>query len=130
MPNHDDQDELSPRTLRRFRQRLEEHRQQTLQKMQQHVADALVDSGRPADEVDVAAAGQQQNLLLKLSDKERKLLKLIDHALRKFDTGEYGLCEGTGDPIALRRLEARPWVRYSVAYQEQVEREQSLRAKT
>ncbi len=129
MASHDDKDELSPSELRRFRELLEERRRETIRRMKEHVADALVDSGRQADEVDTATVEQNQKLLLKLSNKERKLLKLIDNALSKIDRGEYGHCEGTGELIAYRRLEARPWVRYSVAYQEQLERERALHAK-
>ncbi len=129
MPSTDDQDELSPSDLRRFRELLENHKKETIRRMKEHVNDALVDSGRQADEVDIATVEQNQKLLLKLSNKERKLLKLIDNALIKMDRGEYGFCEGTGDLINIRRLEARPWVRYSVAYQEQLERERALHAK-
>ena len=41
----------------------------------------------------------------------------------KFEEGEYGVCEGMGEPISYKRLELRPWTRYSVEYKEQVERE-------
>jgi DnaK suppressor protein len=63
--------------------------------------------------------------LIRFAGKERKLLIEIEHALEKMNTGEYGVCEGTGDPIGYKRLELRPWTRYSVAYKEQLERERS-----
>ena len=129
MSDADDRDELSPEDLRRFRKQLEEHRLEVTRRMKEHVSDALAESSRRADEADSAAIEQNQKLLLKLSNKERKLLKLIDNALRKFDIGEYGFCEGTGDPIAVRRLEARPWVRFSVSHQEQLERDRALHVK-
>ncbi|MCB9748964.1 MAG: TraR/DksA family transcriptional regulator [Myxococcales bacterium] len=129
MPQPEQDDELRPEDLRRFRALLKQHRVETVRRMKGHVSDALADSGRQADDVDSATVEQNQKLLLKLSTKERKLLKLIDNALGKLERGEYGYCEGTGDLIAYRRLEARPWVRYSVAYQEQLERDRALHVK-
>ncbi len=60
---------------------------------------------------------------MRFADKERKLLVQITSALEKLEEGDYGVCEGTGEPIAIKRLELRPWTRYSVEYKEQVERE-------
>jgi DnaK suppressor protein len=74
------------------------------------------------DEVDLASATVEQNLTFKLLDRDRKLLAEVDHALAKIENGEYGYCEGTGEPIPKRRLEVRPWCKYSVKYKEQLER--------
>jgi len=49
---------------------------------------------------------------------------MITRALSKFDVKEFGLCEGTEEPIGFRRLKLVPWARYSVAYKEQLELEQ------
>ena len=74
------------------------------------------------DEVDQASAMVEQNLNLRLLDRDRKLLWEIDHALGKIETGDFGYCEGTGEPIPKRRLELRPWTRHSVKYKEKLER--------
>ena len=74
------------------------------------------------DEVDLASATVEQNLTLRLLDRDRKLMGEIDHAIAKIDTGDYGFCEGTGEVIPKRRLELRPWCRHSVKYKEQLER--------
>ncbi len=74
------------------------------------------------DEVDLASATVEQNLTFKLLDRDRKLMAEIEHALSKIDHGEYVLCEGTGEVIPKRRLEVRPWCKYSVKYKEQLER--------
>ncbi len=74
------------------------------------------------DEVDQASAIEAHNLSLRLLDRDRKLLSEIDHAIGKLDNGEFGLCEGTGEPIPKRRLELRPWTRHSVKYKERLER--------
>ncbi len=73
--------------------------------------------------MDVANRVSEQAYLLRLSDKEQKLLKQVNKALAKFELGEYGICEGTGEPIIFKRLKARPWTRYSIEYKEQLERE-------
>ncbi len=74
------------------------------------------------DEVDLASATVDQNLTFRLLDRDRKLLGEIDHAILKIHNGEYGLCEGTGEAIPKRRLELRPWCKYSVKYKEQLEK--------
>jgi DnaK suppressor protein len=64
---------------------------------------------------------------LLLASKDLDLSAEIEAALKRFDDGSYGVCEGTDEPIGFRRLEARPWTRYSVGYQEQLEREERAR---
>ena len=94
-----------------------------------HKADQMVKSGsinlekdEMYDEVDLASATVEQNLTFKLLDRDRKLLGEIEHAIQKIALGDFGFCEGTGDPIPRRRLEVRPWTRYSVKHKEQLER--------
>ena len=77
------------------------------------------------DEMDEVSVNQDLALLLRLADKEQKLLLEIDAALQRLNEGSYGWCEGTGEPIEYRRLLARPWARFSVAYKEALEREQA-----
>ncbi len=76
------------------------------------------------DEMDQASRDQEQAYLLKLADSERNLLGEIDAALARIEAGTYGVCEGSGEPIGFRRLQARPWARHSVAYKEELEREE------
>ena len=76
------------------------------------------------EEYEQAAAHQTQAVSLRVRDKEAKLLKMINRALAKFDDDEYGMCEGTEEPIGYRRLKLVPWARYSVAYKEQLEQDQ------
>ena len=74
------------------------------------------------EEMDQAANIQLHAVQLRVLDKESKLLREVDRALAKFDTEEYGLCEGTEEPIGYPRLKARPWARYSIDYAEEKER--------
>jgi DnaK suppressor protein len=96
-----------------------------VQRVQEHLQLAAPLPTHHADEMDEASANQDLALLFRLADKEQKLLNEIDAALARLDDGSYGLCEGTGEPIEYRRLQARPWARYSVAYKEAIEREQA-----
>ena len=81
-----------------------------------------LDTNEMADEVDLASATIEQSLTLKLLDRDRHLLNEIDRAIDKIAVGDFGYCEGTGDPIPKRRLELSPWTRYSVKFQEQLEK--------
>jgi DnaK suppressor protein len=117
-------DIFSEDELRMFLEALKLERTSLLEK-----ARAAVDGGNIAldkdemyDEVDLASATVDQNLTFRLLDRDRKLLGEIDHAIQKIQTGEFGYCEGTGEPIPKRRLELRPWCRHSVKYKEQLEK--------
>lgn len=66
------------------------------------------------DPVDIASMEITQASLQKLGNREKKLLKKIDYTLQKFETGEYGTCEQCGEPIAPKRLEARPVAQYCI----------------
>ncbi|MCZ7682651.1 MAG: TraR/DksA C4-type zinc finger protein [Sandaracinaceae bacterium] len=90
-----------------------------------HLAEALGETEVMPDETDMAQRSTEQAYLIRFADKERKLLSEIEHALEKMRTGEYGVCEGTEEAIGFKRLELRPWTRYSVSYKEQMERERS-----
>ena len=94
-----------------------------------HADVALPTESHLADQMDQASRDQDMGFALLLADKDHSLAAEIEAALARFDDGTYGLCEGTDEPIGFRRLEVRPWTRYSVAYQEQVEREERARGR-
>lgn len=110
--------------LEGFRKQLIEERDKVLAKAKQMIDQGNIhlEKDDMYDEVDLASATVDQNLTFKLLDRDRKLLAELNHALQKIDTGEYGYCEGTGEPIPKRRLEVRPWCKYSVKFKEQLER--------
>ena len=77
------------------------------------------------DSIDIASAEITQTSIQKLGNREKKLLSKIDHALAKFEAGEYGKCENCGELIAAARLRARPVAQYCIdckTEQEQNER--------
>lgn len=115
--------ELTEEELDYFRERLLKERKEVREKLNRHLNEAMVDNDRSADELDQAGRMSDQAYLMRLADKEQKLLKQIERALGKFEDGEYGYCEGTGEPISRKRLEIRPWTRYSIEHKEQLERD-------
>lgn len=106
-------------------QKLIDERNRVLSGFDRHVSEALEDGDVLADEIDIAQRSTDQAWLFRFADKERKLLIEIEAALEKMRSGEYGLCEGTDEPIGFKRLELRPWTRYSVGYKELLEREKA-----
>jgi DnaK suppressor protein len=74
------------------------------------------------DEGDAASRADHEDKLVTLAENEHALLAEIDHALGKFDTGEYGVDEQTGEPIGYPRLNVIPWARLAATTQEQRER--------
>jgi len=93
-----------------------------IDKARQIREDIVLDTNDRSDDIDLASAVAEQNLTLRFLDRDRKLLKQIEAALVRINDGSYGYCDGTGEPIPKKRLEARPWCRYSVQYKEQLER--------
>jgi len=82
------------------------------------------------DLADRASAETDRALELRTRDRQRKLIAKIDSALRRIEEGTYGYCEETGEPISLRRLDARPIATLSLEAQEQHERQEKVHRDT
>ena len=78
------------------------------------------------DIADRASEETDRALELRTRDRERKLVAKIDAALRRIDEGEYGYCDVTGEPISLKRLDARPIATMSLEAQERHERREKV----
>jgi len=78
------------------------------------------------DQTDRASSETDWALELRTRDRQRKLTTKIDAALRRIESGDYGYCEITGDPISLPRLEARPIATMTLEAQERHEREERV----
>jgi DnaK suppressor protein len=78
---------------------------------------------------DQASAEIDRNFTLRLRDRERKLLKKIEEALEQIENGEYGICESCGQPIGLKRLEARPVTSMCIDCKTEQEEEEKFREK-
>lgn len=89
--------------------------------------EGLQDSTRNIPDVaDRASEETDRALELRTRDRQRKLVSKIDSALRRIDEGEYGYCEETGEPISLKRLDARPIATLSLEAQERHERREKV----
>ena len=78
------------------------------------------------DIADRASEETDRALELRTRDRQRKLVSKIDAALRRIDEGEYGYCETTGEPISLKRLDARPIATMTLEAQESHERREKV----
>jgi DnaK suppressor protein len=111
-----------------FRRLLEAWKAEIIDGAKQTINNLQDESGSLPDIVDRAAAESDKALELRTRDRQRKLISKIDAALRRIEDGTYGYCEATGEPIGLRRLEARPTATLSLEAQERHERkERTLR---
>jgi DnaK suppressor protein len=84
------------------------------------------DSAQHADLADRATSETDRALELRARDRQRKLINKIDAALARIEEGSYGFCEETGEPIGLKRLDARPIATLSLEAQERHERREKV----
>lgn len=89
-------------------------------------AEHLRENSIVPDPADRATIEEEHALELRTRDRERKLLKKVQEALRRLENGEYGWCEETGDPIGIPRLLARPTATLSLEAQQRRELRQKL----
>ena len=94
---------------------------QTLNNLQKH------ENTHKADITDRATEEIERSFELKTRDRERKLISKIDEALKRISNGSYGYCEETGDPISIKRLEARPIATLSLEAQELHEKKEKAK---
>ncbi|MET3660128.1 DnaK suppressor protein [Aquamicrobium ahrensii] len=78
------------------------------------------------DLADRASSETDRAIELRARDRQRKLISKIDSALQRIEEGTYGYCEETGDPISLKRLDARPIATLSIEAQERHERREKV----
>ncbi len=89
--------------------------------------DSLQDqSDKLPDMADRASSETDRSIELRARDRQRKLISKIDSALRRIEEGTYGYCEETGEPIGLKRLDARPIATLSIEAQERHERREKV----
>lgn len=78
------------------------------------------------DPADRATIEEEHALELRTRDRERKLMKKIEQSLARIETGDYGFCDETGEPIGLKRLLARPTANLSIEAQQRRELKQKM----
>ncbi|WP_439542765.1 RNA polymerase-binding protein DksA [Hyphomicrobium sp.] len=109
-----------------FRQKLTTWKEEIIRQTRETLAGLHEDSTQHADLADRATSETDRNLELRARDRQRKLIAKIDAALARIEDGTYGYCEETGEPIGLKRLDARPIATLSVEAQERHERRERV----
>ncbi|MGM0577004.1 MAG: TraR/DksA family transcriptional regulator [Myxococcota bacterium] len=120
---YEEQEPLTDEQRESFKKLLEERRHKLLSEAEEH-ADAVKEQGalRMSDEVDLASAEWEQAFEHRLRDREKGLLKKIDKALGRMESGEYDECESCGNYIGVKRLTARPEATLCIECKEEQER--------
>ncbi len=124
-----DEEYMNPMQLEYFRRKLLAWREELMQEAQETL-DNLRDTSyqEVGDEADRANRESEHGLELRTRDRYRKLLRKIEQALERIDDGSYGYCEDTGEPIGVKRLEARPIATLSIDAQERREMKEKVLA--
>jgi len=107
-----------------FRQKLLDWKTEILEGSKTTISNLQQETSALPDIVDRASAESDKALELRTRDRQRKLISKIDSALRRIDEGTYGYCVDTGEPISLKRLEARPTATMTLEAQERHERKE------
>ncbi len=128
-PNYrpsDDEPFMNERQREYFRRRLIQWKDDIIRESKETLVNLAQDSIAHADLADRASSEAERANELRARDRQRKLISKIDSALRRIEEGTYGFCEETGDPITLRRLEARPIATLSLEAQERHEKREKV----
>ena len=117
---------MNDRQLEYFRRKLVNWKQELMDQSAETLGN-LTESGRNVpDLADRASEETDRALELRTRDRQRKLISKIEAALRRIDNGEFGYCEMTGEPISLKRLDARPIATMTLEAQEKHERREKV----
>ncbi len=117
---------MNPMHRAYFRKRLLEWKDEILRQTRETLAILHEDSTQHADLADRATSETDRATELRTRDRQRKLIAKIDAAVARIEDGSYGYCEETGEPIGLKRLDARPIATLSVEAQERHERREKV----
>jgi len=109
-----------------FRQKLLSWKDEILKEAKETLQHLQDESQNHPDFADRASSETDRAIELRARDRQRKLISKIDAALQRIDEGTYGYCEETGEPISLKRLDARPIATLSIEAQERHERRERV----
>ena len=117
---------MNERQREYFRERLLSWKEDILREAKETLQHLQDENQNHPDLADRASSETDRAIELRARDRQRKLIAKIEAALGRIDEGTYGYCEETGEPISLRRLEARPIATLSVEAQERHERRERV----
>ncbi len=109
-----------------FRLKLLKWKEDILLESRETLKNLQNESAQHPDIADRASDETDRSIELRTRDRQRKLISKIDAALKRLEDGSYGYCEETGEPISLRRLDARPVATLSIEAQERHERREKV----
>ena len=109
-----------------FRRKLNGMKDEILRESRETIQNLQAETVPHAGLADRASTEAERQLELRTRDRQRKLIAKIDAALRRIDDGSYGFCEEGGEPISLKRLDARPIATLSIEAQERHERREKV----
>lgn len=114
---------MNKNQLKKFKKLLETKRSEIIRRAQQTLEqDMALDSDDLPDEMDLASSEYLQAFTFRLRGREKAFLDKIQKALERIDDGSFGVCEECGDPISVKRLEARPETTLCIRCKEDQER--------
>ena len=117
---------MNERQREYFRARLLDWKEDILKEAKETLLHLQEENQNHPDLADRASSETDRAIELRARDRQRKLISKIEEALGRIEDGSYGYCEETGEPISLRRLEARPIATLSVEAQERHERRERI----
>jgi DnaK suppressor protein len=117
---------MNDRQREYFRQKLLNWREDILKEAKETLQHLQDENQNHPDLADRASSETDRAIELRARDRQRKLIAKIDAAIKRIDDGSYGYCEETGEPISLKRLEARPIATLSIEAQERHERRERV----
>lgn len=122
----DDEPFMNERQKEYFRAKLQAWKEDILKESKETILHLQDENHVLPDLADRASSETDRSLELRTRDRQRKLISKIESAIKRIDDGSYGYCEETGDPISLRRLDARPIATLSIEAQERHERREKV----
>lgn len=122
----EDEPFMNERQREYFRRKLLQWKQDIIRESHETLATLQSENENHPDIADRASSETDRAIELRARDRQRKLIAKIDAALSRIEDGSYGYCEETGEPISLKRLEARPIATLSLEAQERHERNERV----
>ncbi len=122
----EDEPFMNDRQREYFRRKLLAWKDDILQESRETLATLQSENENHPDFADRASSETDRSIELRARDRQRKVIAKIDAALARLEDGTYGYCEETGEPISLKRLDARPIATLSIEAQERHERRERV----
>ncbi|MBS1184155.1 MAG: dksA, partial [Proteobacteria bacterium] len=117
---------MNDRQREYFRRKLLQWKEDILRESKETLVNLQNENTNLPDIADRASSETDRSIELRARDRQRKLISKIEAAIKRIEDGSYGYCEETGEPISLKRLDARPIATLSIEAQERHERREKV----